>query len=97
MIKNECSWVIMDKDGCNGTCENEGTRNNTKICTNARVGQHLLTRDRGKKNNVNFGLVKKTNREDNKQNFGRGRAAKGLGMNLSKGQAHIIAKNAWKK
>ena len=55
MVKNECAWVMMDKDGCNGTCENEGTRNNTKICTNARVGQYLVTHDHGKKINLTLG------------------------------------------
>ena len=38
------------------------------------------------KKKTNFGLIKKTNSEDNQYNFGRLRAAKGLHMNLSKAQ-----------
>ena len=55
MVKNECACVMMDEDGCNGTCENEGTRNNTKIYTNARVGQYLVTHDHGKKISLTLG------------------------------------------
>ena len=43
-------------------------------------------------NQDNFGLAKKPNREGNEHNFGWLRDAKGLRMNLSKGQAHITAK-----
>ena len=49
------------------------------------------------KNKTNFGLAKKPNREDNKYNFGRLRAAKGLHMNVSNVQAHTIVKKHTKK
>ena len=50
--------IIMYADGRNGTFEHEGTQNNTKIYTNGRVGQYLITHDHGKKKSLTFGLPK---------------------------------------
>ena len=58
MVKNECRWTIVNEDGCDGTCEHEGTRNNTKIYTNGRVRQHLVTHGHGKKISLTLGLSK---------------------------------------